>query len=394
MQQYSYPTYSQYQYQSATQQYSYSPQYTTPKSGLSIDWWAIIIPLLITLIPIFKSDKKHSVPPSKSRALNPSYEPPKTQTSGNHDSASPEFKVNTQKLNAEIDKVIKCIGISDEANIEHIKALLEQKRTKDAIMAIAKQLSLDNLDITVIRKKIQKKDKNNPGHFVLADVNVSDVGVYGSSHFIMRPCRINIYSGSEDNQDTFITVIAHEFCHIVLHSVKVPEKDTNDEERLTDLAVIFSGFSDVYRRGRKNLIDDATIGYLSDGEASLACAAYDSKLDEAKSFRTKLQEEYDEIMTKNSDKIRFINMVTRFLKNKHQKLNPEDVSKIGICVSQIDKRQALEIVDSVRNIKSSLNSKRHKIDRSAKEKIKLLEQTLNSITIPDYEYVAILGKYV
>ena len=87
-------------------------------------------------------------------------------------------------------------------------------------------------------------------------------------------------------------------------------------------------------------------------------------------------------------------MVAKFLQNKNQKLNQEDVSKIGACISAIDKQQALQILNSTKEIKKSLQSKRFKSDTSSKEKIKLLRQALNSINIPDYEYVVILSKYI
>ena len=87
-------------------------------------------------------------------------------------------------------------------------------------------------------------------------------------------------------------------------------------------------------------------------------------------------------------------MVAKFLQNKNQKLNQEDVSKIGVCISAINKQQALQILNSTKEIKKLLQSKRYKSDRSSKDKIKLLRQTLNSVNMPDYEYIVILSKYI
>ncbi|MBR3131965.1 hypothetical protein IKG33_00925 [Candidatus Saccharibacteria bacterium] len=370
-----------------------------PTKNTVIDWSGIagfIVIIVIGSLIFSKSKSSSSNKTNKKQLKTPSSasRPNKTNTPPNQKTSEQMPKTDTQKISAEVKKVINCIGISEQVDAEPIKKLLHEKKTKSAIMAIAEHLSLGNLNVSVIRKTTTKRDEKNLNHHTLAEVNVSDVGVFGSTHFKYRPCNITIYPGSEDNPDTFISVIAHEFCHIVLHSVKMPEKNTNDEERLTDLAVIFSGFSDIYKKGKKNRAGDTTIGYLSDDETSLACSLYSFELEEAKAFREELQKEYSDIMDKNSDKIRFINMVAKFLQNKNQKLNQEDVSKIGVCISAINKQQALQILNSTKEIKKLLQSKRYKSDRSSKDKIKLLRQTLNSVNMPDYEYIVILSKYI
>lgn len=370
-----------------------------PTKNTVIDWSGIAGFIVIVVIGglIFSKSKSSSSNKTNKKQLenpNSASRPNKPKTPPSQKPKEQTSKTDAQKISAEVKKIINCIGISEQVDAEPIKKLIHEKKTKSAIMAIAEHLSLGNLNVSVMRKTTPKKDENNTNHHTLAEVNVSDVGVFGSTHFKYRPCNITIYPGSEDNPDTFISVIAHEFCHIVLHSVKIPEKNTNDEERLTDLAVIFSGFSDIYKNGKRNRAGDTTIGYLSDDETSLACSLYSFELEEAKAFREELQKEYSDIMDKNSDKIRFINMVTKFLQNKNQKLSPEDVSKIGICISAINKQQALQILDSTKEIKKSLRSKRYKSDKSSKEKIKLLKQALNSVDMPSYEYIAILSKYI
>lgn len=370
-----------------------------PTKNTVIDWSGIagfIVIIVIGSLIFSKSKSSSSNKTNKKQLENPNSasrsNKPKTSPSQKPKGQTP--KTDTQKISAEVKKIINCIGISERVDAEPIKKLIHEKKTKSAIMAIAEHLSLGNLNVSVMRKTTPKKDENSTNHHTLAEVNVSDVGVFGSTHFKYRPCNITIYPGSEDNPDTFISVIAHEFCHIVLHSVKIPEKDTNDEERLTDLAVIFSGFSDIYKNGKRNRARDTTIGYLSDDETSLACSLYSFELEEAKVFREELQKEYSDIMDKNSDKIRFINMVAKFLQNKNQKLNQEDVSKIGVCISAINKQQALQILNSTKEIKKSLRSKRYKSDKSSKEKIKSLKQALNSVDMPSYEYIVILSKYI
>lgn len=368
---------------------------TKSTNNTTIDWSGIAGLIVIIVIGSLIFSKSKNSSNNKTNKSSSSTSHSNKQSAPSNQKPSDQMpKTDVQKISTEVKKVISCIGISEQVNTEPIKKLIYEKKTKSAIMAIAKHLSLGNLNVSVMRKTTPKKDEKDPNHHTLAEVNVSNVGVFGSTHFKYRPCNITIYPGSEDNPDTFITVIAHEFCHIVLHSVKVPEKDNNDEERLTDLAVIVSGFSDAYKNGRRNRAGNTTIGYLSDDETSLACSLYSFELEEAKDFREELQKEYNDIMDKNSDKIRFINMVAKFLQNKNQKLNQEDVSKIGACISAIDKQQALQILNSTKEIKKSLQSKRFKSDTSSKEKIKLLRQALNSINIPDYEYVVILSKYI
>ena len=370
-----------------------------PTKNTVIDWSGIAGFIVIIAIGglIFSKSKSSSSNKTNKKQLENSNSASRSNKPKSSPSQKPKgqtLKTDTQKISAEVKKIINCIGISEQVDAEPIKKLIHEKKTKSAIMAIAEHLSLGNLNVSVMRKTTPKKDENNTNHHTLAEVNVSDVGVFGSTHFKYRPCNITIYPGSEDNPDTFISVIAHEFCHIVLHSVKIPEKNTNDEERLTDLAVIFSGFSDIYKNGKRNRAGDTTIGYLSDDETSLACSLYSFELEEAKALREELQKEYSDIMDKNSDKIRFINMVAKFLQNKNQKLDPEDVSKIGICISAINKHQALQILNSTKEIKKELQSKRYKSDRSSKDRIKLLRQTLNSVNMPDYEYIVILSKYI
>lgn len=331
------------------------------------------------LSPSVKSSKTNALPPDKRNQSQKD-----KQTKQNDDS------LDKTKLDSEINDIVHYIGISNLADTPEITGLFIDNKLKSAIDMIAKHLSLEDLRITVTRSN--KKKLASDGRIKLAEVNVSNVGIYGSRQFKSRPCHITIYNGCEANVDRFIYIMAHELNHIVLHSVKKPCKDENDEERLTDLAVIFSGFKGCYARGRK--IDNNTAGYLNDAEAEYACRKYDEMLNTAISKRETIFAELDIIKKQNADKIRFLSAVERILNGKTTKVSPDDMQSINICLSCVDENTIKKYSSIVKQLDRSLSAKRMlRFEEIEKNKVSLIK-LLDNLILPDFEHIIVLTRYV
>jgi hypothetical protein len=107
---------------------------------------------------------------------------------------------------------------------------------------------------------------------IVAQVSIpANLPLYGSAGLQGFPINVKVSHNCFKYPETFICVLAHEFSHIVLHSLWHREKHN---EIYTDLTAMVLGFSDVMRKGRKNFhvkekpgfIETSTMtyGYLSD----------------------------------------------------------------------------------------------------------------------------------
>mgnify|MGYP001241957295 CR=1 FL=1 len=130
-------------------------------------------------------------------------------------------------------------------------------------------------------------EHGNANHEITAQVLIPpNIPPYGSES--LSNCRIEILINPKNlSPFTFSCIIAHEFSHILLHSIKYEHKDS---ELYTDLVPILMGLSEVVSSGRKSITNHyergqsitstTTYGYLSDENFEFARKYYHKKINE------------------------------------------------------------------------------------------------------------------
>ena len=305
--------------------------------------------------------------------------------------AKKETEEAQHKIDEKMQDLVKWVGIAEPTNNSKIIDLVLNNQLKAAVKIIAKQLNLGDLDITVVKKDIEKRGKED-NKLILAEVNVTNVGNFGTSAFRNRPYTVIVYRGHDRSLDTFISVIAHELCHIVLHSLRPPCKEQRDEEQMTDLAVIFSGFRNSYKLGRLD-VDGNRIGYLDDTETEYALNKYDKMLAAAKEKHKTICSQFNAILDKHKDIIEFIKIVSKFQDNKVvNSISEDDMYSINLCFNAVSPKKAAEITKMINQIGSRLHLTRYSLDGILSSDLKKLEEELRNILLPDTEDIQILYR--
>src|SRR5262249_52388291 len=136
---------------------------------------------------------------------------------------------------------------------------------------------------------------------ITAQVSIpSYLPFYGSTGMVNFPISVRVRENCVDHPATFVTLIAHELSHIVLHSMRHKEKQN---EFYTDLTAMMLGFAGVMRLGRKvinskhhgsmTMTQTTTYGYLSDANFDFAMIRIHSMLSVARAKRTQALKEIE-----------------------------------------------------------------------------------------------------
>ena len=157
------------------------------------------------------------------------------------------------------------------------------------------------------RTIVSRDHRGQPAQSITAQVSIpNNLPVYGSSGLRGFHIRIKVSDNCQKYPKTFAAVIAHEFSHIVLYSIKHIHKDN---EVYTDLTAMILGFSDIVREGRKTVeikestsktsttttTTTTTYGYLSDDLFNYAFEKIRTALFELKKTDREL---HDKILSK------------------------------------------------------------------------------------------------
>lgn len=91
-------------------------------------------------------------------------------------------------------------------------------------------------------------DKTGNSGGITAQVTLpASLPAYGSAGMNGYPIEVLVSEEATREPSAFITVMAHEFAHVVLYSLRHPKKE---DEFYTDLTAMLFGFSEVVKRGR------------------------------------------------------------------------------------------------------------------------------------------------
>lgn len=165
-----------------------------------------------------------------------------------------------------IDELNYSLGIKEEAPYLELEKLLSVGKIKNCVRAIASYLGLPvEIDLFIIPRNPGSKEPirietsglsptDSTGHGiegVPAQVLIPDyLPLYGCSDFINFHITVKVSDDCRNNPKTFMAVLAHELSHVVLRSLKHPQKDN---EIYTDLTAMVLGFASTIHAGRKSV---------------------------------------------------------------------------------------------------------------------------------------------
>jgi hypothetical protein len=191
-----------------------------------------------------------------------------------------------------IAELTKSLG-TKEPPIDHLVEFLYRGEAGKCVTAIARQMGLP-IDVRLSfvaegtgaqtaggfhTQGLSRTDSSGRGiHAVTAQVLIPpNLPLFGSSMLTGYPVTVRVGKTCFEYPHTFITVMAHELSHVLLHSLKHPERQ---DEIYTDLAPLLLGFSDIVARGRtvetrvtegtEETTRRITYGYLTDAQFALA----------------------------------------------------------------------------------------------------------------------------
>lgn len=207
-----------------------------------------------------------------------------------------ENRVTNAEIKSWIDDLVGAIGFKEHAPRDEFLTQLRRGATKDCIEGIARYLGLPiKVDLTFVtsssRSGFERRSDgfqsttlvNTDSHGHGSEGITAQVGIpswlppYGSPSLTDYRIRVKVSEDCRDYPDSFIAVMAHELCHIVLASLSHPEKDN---EFFTDLTAMVLGFSLITKQGRRvsetwtfkneRTTTTTTYGYLSDRQFEFA----------------------------------------------------------------------------------------------------------------------------
>jgi hypothetical protein len=228
-----------------------------------------------------------------------------------------------------VDKVVEellcTFGVKEHVQSIRIYEALNDGKTQECLAIIANYLGLPVIiDLITVKlaagsqssifgERFESKaivTSQSPGQAtqsITAQVLIPDrLPVYGTPELRGFHLRVKISDNCQKYPKTFAAVMAHEFSHIVLHSIKHTQ---GNNEIYTDLTAMILGFSEILRDGRKTVetttstsntkttttTTTTTYGYLSDELFNFAYKKIENTIIE---FRKTDKECQDKIRTK------------------------------------------------------------------------------------------------
>ncbi len=195
-----------------------------------------------------------------------------------------------------IDQLDAFFGVREPIAANFLIRLHGAGQLESLVAAIAKEMRLPvDFKVSVVSKdtrfrshSLARTDHSGRGiEGIEAQVVIpSNLPLFGSAQLDRYPINVLVPPAFRTAKpETAITILAHELSHVLLHSLRHPERDS---EVFTDLVPLVLGFAEIVQRGRRVISEThqggathtttTTYGYLSDGDFSFAVARVDSLL--------------------------------------------------------------------------------------------------------------------
>jgi len=265
-------------------------------------------------------------------------------------------------VNQAIEELIGAFGVKAPVHSDPIFEALNAGKTQEFLTIIANYFGLPVvIDLSTVDFAVDPRSSvvgerfestaivcaARPGQAaqcITAQVLIPDsMPFYGTSGLENLHLHIKVSDNCQKYPKTFAAVMAHEFAHIVLYSIKHSQRHN---EFYTDLTAMVLGFSEIFRQGRKTveakessvqtITTTTTYGYLSDELFNFA-------FDKIKNTFIELRKEDKELKEKILNRIVSFNRLVTDYEQKRQLLgnileNFDNTSK------KVEKTDAPEIV--------------------------------------------------
>lgn len=207
--------------------------------------------------------------------------------------------IDNNYISEAIDDVVGSLGIRESIRTEKIRGLLSAGKVKESIETMANCLGLpirvslqyvpavyrpagpggQNPDDGFHSSALSRTDSHGRGiEGITAQVSIPGrLPFYGTPELSGFGIAVRVSDNCQGHPETFMAIMAHELCHVLLHSLW--HKGKNNEV-YTDLAAMVLGFSGVMESGRKHVettdygaysqTSTTTYGYLPDAQFRFA----------------------------------------------------------------------------------------------------------------------------
>lgn len=264
--------------------------------------------------------------------------------------------IDNKYISNAIDELINLLGIKEEIPIDTILKPFRTGNIKGCIENIANYLGLPIVvNLSYVPAKYQQRNVGNRFESsalattdrasrgvegITAQVSIpSYLPLYGTPELQNFPIAVKISDNCLEHSETFMSIMAHELCHVVLHTLWHKEKDN---EFYADLTVMILGFSKVMEIGRKveetkNYViltqtSTTTYGYLSDKQFYFAFNKISEmrkkNIDLKKKLLRKLTTYRKQLSSYKKELIYFRKFVEYLDKNQNKAIRKEDIPKI------------------------------------------------------------------
>jgi len=265
-------------------------------------------------------------------------------------------KIDNKYIGNAIDELSNLLGVREEAPTKMILKPFQHGKIGESIEAIANYLGLP-VAVNLSYVPSTYRQGNSENRFESSDLATKDStgrGVEGITAQVSIPSFIPLYGASKlqnftvnvkisDNcrkyPQTFVTIMAHELSHILLHSLRHKEKNN---EFYADLTAMILGFSKVTWIGRKVVETrkklfsietlTTTYGYLKDEQFNFA---YDkiieirkNSINLKKKLRKMLPAYREQLYSCRKELFRFEKYMEYLDENKNRAIRKEDTPKI------------------------------------------------------------------
>lgn len=286
--------------------------------------------------------------------------------------------INNNYIEEALNKLIPTLGIKQYIDHNDLIFLINSGKVEECIKEIALYLGLP-VEIKISYVSNSYKPNTNDGfqstHVVKTDwrgmgssgitaqVQIpSNLPLYGTSSMVGFPINVRLNEKCSENPETLITVVAHEFSHIVLYSMWHIEKEN---EFYTDLTAMLLGFAEIMKIGRKvtktktstrsgflsgtktTHTKITTYGYLSDENFSFAFNKIENLFNQQevlkKQLVKRLKQFKKQLNKTNKLSFYFKNSLEYLDKNLTKKISQED----GIRISYFHQSEYMDNFQSM-----------------------------------------------
>jgi len=250
-----------------------------------------------------------------------------------------------------IDDLVKTLGIAEPIDPYEYLQLAKDEKYAECIKMIAKQYQLPaSFRIKILPKGYRKNSQNfkttglsetdENGHgtdSIVAQVHMpANVPLFGSPK--IRSLKIDVVIGKEccSYPGTFFYIMTHEVAHLLLETLKHPEKNNEIYADLVPLVLGFTRFAKIGRKVEKTTTNfdkstttvTTTYGYLTDEHFDVALEKLNSILNDYKSNVKKINNRMVAVDKKirelNEDILVIRNLKEEVITNSKNRITAED----------------------------------------------------------------------